>query len=186
MKEILQSIKTSGAFLRPESILPQLPIKRGFKVADLGAGSGYFTVLMAQLVGSEGKIFAIDVLSEALEAIRSRAKLMGVANIETKRANLEIVGSTGLQDDSVDMVLIANILFQSQKKNEILKEAVRLLKAGGFLVLIDWQKDAAFVPKGSSWPLSQQEAQQLGESVNLKLKKEFDAGSYHWGLIFSK
>jgi len=186
MPDTQQSVPGSDTFLRPEAVLIQLPINEGFKVADFGAGSGYFSVLFAQRVGSEGKVFAIDVVSEALEAIRSRARLAGVANIEAKRANLEVPGSTGLNDASLDLVFIANVLFQSQKKEAILKEAVRVLKSGGFLVVIGWHKEQPFVSKEGLWPLSESEARQLAEKLDLKFEKKLDVGAYHWGSIFKK
>ncbi|RJQ13748.1 class I SAM-dependent methyltransferase [Candidatus Parcubacteria bacterium] len=185
MNKDKSEVKPTGAFLRPELVLPQLPLQNGFSVADFGAGSGYFTILMAQRVGPEGKIYAVDVLSEALEAVRSRAKMIGVANIETKRADLEVYGSTGIADGSIDMVLIANVLFQSQKKDEVLKEASRMLKTGGFLVLIDWHKEN-FPYSHGGWPFNEEDAKKFCEKAGMKFDKKIDAGAYHWGLIFKK
>ena len=79
-------------------------------------------------------------MEDKLDSFKARTKAAGLENIETKRANLEILGNTGLGDDTQDMVLLINILFQSNKKSDILKEAKRVLKSGGSAILVEWKK----------------------------------------------
>lgn len=131
-------MRGTGGFINPEKIISQLDIKEGTKVADFGCGHGYFTIPAAKRVGQDGQVFAVDVLEEALDAVRSRSRLENLANIETRRGNLEAVNGSGLPNNSMDFVLLHNVLFQSQKKPEILKETKRVLKSGGTLALADW------------------------------------------------
>jgi ubiquinone/menaquinone biosynthesis C-methylase UbiE len=172
-------------------VLSQLEVKEGQKIADFGCGHGYFTLLLARLVGKTGKVLAIDILAEALDAVRSRAQLESLTNIECFRGNLEANEGSKLQSNEIDGVLLHNILFQSQKKSDILKEAARILKANGFLALIDWlpivseEEKTPFSP-GGGWRISVQEAQQMAEQVGFSLIKKFDAGQYHYGLLFIK
>ena len=176
----------TGGFINPQKVIEQIGLKEGMKVADFGCGHGYFTIPVAKLVGSEGKVYAIDVLLEALEAVRSRAQLEGAANIETVRGNLEIAGGSGLPDNSVDFVLLHNVLFQAQKKSEIIKEAKRVLKLGGIFALVDWQKELAAIGPESGWRLSFDEARALAQEERFVFNRSFDAGQYHFGLIFVK
>jgi ubiquinone/menaquinone biosynthesis C-methylase UbiE len=175
----------TGGFLHPEEIVKQLNIKRWMKVADFGCGSGYFTLPIANRLAHESRVYAIDVLETALESVRSRARLQGLFNIETIRCNLEEPGSTGLSDKSMDFVLLANILFQSSKKVDIIKEAKRVLKEGGEIAIIDWKPDQPMGPaKDFIVPLGA--VKKIVEGEGLKFKRELAVDKYHWGLVFEK
>lgn len=180
----------TGGFMNPESILREIDVKVGNKVADFGSGAGYFTIPLARAVGDEGKVWAIDVLRSALDIIESKAKLERLFNIETIRGNLEMPGGSRLKEKSADIVLLSNILFQSRKHSEILKEAKRVLKDDGRLVIIDWIPERCHLlgpgQPGAGWPLSQELAEKEAEGVGFKLERKFSAGAYHYGLIFKK
>lgn len=180
----------TGGFMNPEKILFEIGIEEGAKVADFGSGAGYFTIPLAQVVGDEGKVWAVDVLRSALEIIESKAKIGRLFNIETVRGNLEMLGGSKLKEKSVDLTLLANILFQSQKHSEILEEAKRVLKVGGKLVIIDWIPEQCHLlgpgQPGAGWPLPQELAQKEAEVVGFKLERKFSPGAYHYGLIFKK
>lgn len=178
-------IKGTGGFLNPEQALSQLDIRPGMTVADFGSGHGYFAIPLAKLVGESGRVMALDVLKEALDSIISRAKLEGLTNIEAIHSNLEKPNGSKLSDRSQDLVLLANILFQSQKKPEIIREAKRALKDSGQLAIIDWLAGAPLAPK-DGWLISKEEARSLAEAEGFKLEKEFEADGRHFGLVFRK
>ncbi|MBU1289690.1 class I SAM-dependent methyltransferase [Patescibacteria group bacterium] len=167
---------------RPEEILKRMGIRDNAQVADFGCGNGYFSVPLAKIV-NQGKVYAVDVVKETLEAVKSKADLEGISNIETIHCNLEVLGSSKLDDNSMDFVLMRNILFQSQKKEEIIKEARRVLKEGGQLVVIEWIASSALAPKGG-WLISKKEARQLAENEGLLFEKELEIDSQHYGLVF--
>jgi len=112
-------MRPRGGFSHPERVVEELHIKKGGRVADFGAGSGYFTLELAQQVGPDGVVTAVDVLPTALEIIKSKAADRGLLNIVYIRANLESKDGSKLAESSQDMVLLANILFQSQKKEAL-------------------------------------------------------------------
>ncbi len=178
--------KGTGGFLHPEKVLGQLGVKEGMRIADFGCGHGYFTIPVAKMVGKEGKVFAVDVLSESLEEVSSRAQLESLLNIETLRGNLEVAGGSKVSSDSVDLVLIHNVLFRSQKKSDIIKEAKRVLKSGGQLELTDWLPEKKAIGPQEGWRISAAETKNLVEAEGLTFKQEFDAGEFHYGLIFTK
>lgn len=181
----------TGGFINPEKILLEIGLREGMTLADFGCGHGYFAVPAGRLIGPEGKIYAVDILNEALEAVMSRAKLEGVTNILTARGNLETAGGSGVKDETTDAVLLHNILFQSTQKPAVLKEAKRVLKSGGILVVIDWLPvsteagNASFGPQ-SGWPIFAEEARKIVETEEFIFSRTMDAGEYHYGLIFNK
>ena len=97
-------------FLKPEQILSQLGVRDQMEVADFGSGHGYFSIPLAKMIPG-GKVYAIDVVKETLEAVKSKSELEKIKNIKTTHANLETLGSSGLNDQSMDLVLLRNILF---------------------------------------------------------------------------
>ena len=176
----------TGGFINPEKVIGQLNVKPGMIVADFGCGHGYFTLPLARAVGPDGRVWAIDVLAEALEAVRSRAQLEGAVNIETARGNLEVAGGSKLPENAMDLVLLHNVLFQSQKKPAIVKEAKRVLKIGGIFILVDWRKDRDSIGPQGGWRLSFDEARSLAQEEGFAFNRVFDVGEYHYGLIFIK
>ena len=184
MKKKISSVGTGG-FLNPEKVIKDFNIKKGMEIADFGCGAGYFTIPIAESVGKNGKVYAFDVLRTALESVRSKARVNGLENIELIRTNLELPNGSGLNNSSVDIVLMANILFQSPKKSAILKEAGRILKKGGRLIVIDWKNDQPMGPP-KKFIVSKDLVKNLAEKKGLKFDREIPAGNRHWGIIFIK
>lgn len=173
-------------FLNPKKVLAFLDIKKRMKAADFGCGSGYFPIALSKAVGESGKVTAIDVLKSALELVMARAKNDRLFNVSVVRANLEISGSSGLSDDSEDMVLLVNILHQSDKKDEILKEAKRVVISGGEIIVIDYYPKSLKIGPQKEQGLDKGSMKKLAEANHLNLIKEFEASDYHWGMIFTK
>ncbi|MFH1769884.1 MAG: methyltransferase domain-containing protein [Parcubacteria group bacterium] len=173
-------------FLDPKKIQAHLGIQSGAKVADFGCGSGEFSLRAASIVGESGIVYAVDVREEALNDIKTKVQAADLENVEIVRANLEVLGSTGFADDSIDVVLVINILFQSKKPGNVIDEARRVLKPRGRLVIIDWHKGA----KGFGPPDENRHDQEAikGEAISkgFETVDEFEAGDFHYGLAFVK
>lgn len=162
-------------------------IKNGQIVGDLGAGgAAYFTLQSAKLVGDQGQVYAVDVLKNVLSSINSKAQSSGLYNVKTVWSNLEIYGAAKIPEASLDHALLVNILFQSKKYPEIIKEAVRLLKPGGQLTIIDWSDMSPNFAPNQALQLDKEEIVNIAQNLSLSLQQEFQAGTYHFGLIFIK
>lgn len=170
-------------FLNPQEVLNNLEIKEDMIAAEFGCGTGLFAIALAKKF-KKGKVYGLDVQEEKLSALKNRAKIEGLSNIETILCDLERPQGSTLQSESLDLVLVPNILFQAEDKNAIIEEAKRVVKKGGEILIIDWLKKVPFGPKEGL--ISPEEVKKIAKEVGLKLKKEFSANAYHYGLIFKK
>jgi len=171
------------SFLEPEKIIKQIPLQEGFLAADFGSGAGGFTIPLAKKI-FKGLVYAFDIQEEPLSALRGNAHNQGVSNIKTGKCDLEDPDATGIPDNSLDAVLIVNILFQIEHDDAVIKEAARITKPGGMIIIVDWKKDVPFGPDTKR--ISLDEVRDIARRLDLKLKQEIDAGTYHWGAIFEK
>lgn len=176
----------SGGFMNPEVIVESFGLQPGVKVADFGSGAGYFTILIAKKIGEGGLVTAVDILESALETVRAKAAVGGLNNLQTVRADLEVLGGSGLADNSQDIVLLANILFQSNKRSEIVQEAKRILTPSGNLIFIDWKKGSGGLGPPEANRVDAQEIKSVFENQGLVFVREIDAGAFHYGLVYKK
>lgn len=192
MQSILTSTHTvekpagTGGFFSPDIVVAEFGIEKGMRIADFGSGAGYFTISLAEKTGPEGKVYALDILENPLDSVRAKAQVYGLDNIEAIRTNLELLGGSSLPNESQDAVLMANILFQSNKRADIIKEGKRILKSGSQLIVIDWKKGSGgFGPPDNLRP-DPEEVHQTVEKEGLVFERSFDAGRFHFGLVFRK
>lgn len=182
-------LKISGGniLLDPYFIFEQIGLGAEMKIADLGCGAaGHFVIPAAKIVGEKGIVYAVDLLKSVLEAVKSRARLEGVANVELVWSNLEIYGATKIQPESLDFVLLSNTLWQIKKREEVFREAVRLIKKGGKIAVIEWTMGEAPLGPPPEKRMSKDYVRELAKKHGLSEEKEFKAGSYHYGLVFKK
>lgn len=154
-------------------------------MADFGCGPGFYDIPLGQKVGVNGKIYAFDIRPEALEATRAKVKLFHLFNVEPTRADLEVARGSGLRDMAVDKVLIANILFQAPDQSAVIDEAIRILRPGGSLLVIEWNDNDPLHPSHSS-KVNKEEIKSVILAKGLILAKEFTAGGHHYALVFTK
>ncbi|MFY9462463.1 MAG: methyltransferase domain-containing protein [Candidatus Sungiibacteriota bacterium] len=173
-------------FLHPERTIGRLDVKKGMTVADFGAGSGFFTIALARLVGESGKVYAIDIQKFSLDLIKSKAHIENLLNIETVWADLELPQGSHLPAESVDLVVISNILFQSEKKLEVMREAYRVLKPQGRIAVIEWDETPFAGGPPAEMRIAKRAAQSLLGQAGFILDREFEAGSHHYGLLYRK
>ncbi|MEK7596144.1 MAG: methyltransferase domain-containing protein [Patescibacteria group bacterium] len=173
-------------FVNPENTISHLELRPGMTAADFGCGAGFYTIPLAKAVRSNGKVYAFDIRKEMLEIIRSKTRLENLLNIEAVWADLEISGSTKLRDETTDAVIVSNILFQIDNKQALVKEAVRVLKKGGRLLIVEWGEGAGVGGPLPAQRVRQEEAKRLFEEEKLIFAKEFNAGDHHYGLLFKK
>lgn len=180
-------LSLGGNELINADVFDKVGLEKGMNVGDLGCGNlGFFSMPAAEIVGKEGTVYAVDILKSVLKVVGQLARQKGFKNLKTVWSNLEIVGATKIPAESLDVAFLVNILFQSQKDDLVIKEAFRLVKPGGKLMVIDWLKvDTPFGPPMND-RTNKAEIKNFAESAGFNLIEEFPAGPYHYGLIFMK
>lgn len=183
----MPNITGGNVLLDVNFILNKVQVSDSMKVADLGCGaSGHFVFPAAKIVGKRGVIYAVDILKTILETIDRRIKQENLENVKTIWSNLEIFGATKIEVGSLDIAMLNNTLYQSHKRAEILRETIRMLKKGGKLIVVEWKSIAS--PIGP--PIEERVKIDLlragAQKLGLKIEDEFEAGQYHYGIIFNK
>ncbi len=119
----------------PEKLISWMGVERGMKVADIGCGPGYLAIPLARSVGNDGRVYAIDVDEKAAEYLEESVKRLGLRNVEVRVAAAESLD--GLPDDHVDLSIMLHSLHHFSDKEKALREAYRITKPGGRLVIIE-------------------------------------------------
>lgn len=124
-------------FAKRNEIVAALRLRPGMAVADVGAGTGLFTRLIAEKVGPAGKVYAVDIAPTFVEHIAREAKKHGHNHVVTV---LSTQDSTGLPEQSVDLVFLSDVYHHLEKPDKVLASIRRALRAGGNLVVIDFDR----------------------------------------------
>ncbi len=131
-------------WLPPDDVLGRLPLKKGITVADIGTGTGYFAIPIAQKIGGQGIVYAVDLQQEMLSLLRTKlSALPGPVNVKP------VLGDalhTTLASGSCDIVFMSNLWHELDDYPEVLKETARILRPGGSLAILDWSPDFAPPP----------------------------------------
>lgn len=174
------------AFLDPQNNIQQFELGEGMIVADLGAGSGFYTIASARAVGSEGRVYAVDVQKDFLDRIKTSANVENLFNIEVIWGDIEKIGGTKLAEMSVDAVIISNTLFQVEDKDNFLTEVNRILRPKGKVLVIDWSDSFSGMGPHPESVITEAQAEELFKNKGFQVEKQISAGDNHYGIIFRK
>lgn len=125
------------AWQKPHEVLTALGLRPGDVVADIGAGSGYFTLRFAHHVGATGKAYAVDVSPDMIETVATRAKAGGLTNVATVHAAPD---DPKLAPQSLDVIFICDTWHHIEARPAYLTKIRAALKPGGRFVIVDFHK----------------------------------------------
>lgn len=171
-------------FTNPDQNILSLGLKEGMRVADFGAGSGFYSKAASARVGYTGKVYAIEVQKEFVKKLESDLKSWGVSNVECIWGDIEKRGGTKISDHSMDAVIISNVLFQTEDKIGLIDEAKRVLKIGGEVLFIDWSDSSGFMSPKKELVVTKDTARELFEKRGFKFVKNISINEHHYGIIF--
>jgi ubiquinone/menaquinone biosynthesis C-methylase UbiE len=170
---------------QPDRVMSDLGMKPGTRVADIGSGDGYFTLRLARAVGQQGLVYAVDIDARALAALKKQADQQLLTNVTVV---VSASTDTGLPSECVDAVLICDVLHEvpDAQRLPLVQSAVRALRPGGFLYLIDYRKsrDVKFDPYEKLIP--RDDLVRICTDAGLRLDAEFHYLKYQVFLRFQK
>jgi ubiquinone/menaquinone biosynthesis C-methylase UbiE len=166
---------TRRSWYSPEAVFHNL--RSGMVFLDIGCGEGFFSILAAKKVGENGKVFAVDIDSSAIEKLKQKAEVEGLKNI---------VAKVGKAEDTVFCTGCADFIFYSMDLHDfsdpvkVLKNAKQMIKANGQLIDLDWKKlDMPFGPPAAI-RFSEEKASGLLCSAGFTIVDVRNIGPYHY------
>lgn len=167
---------------RTDLLIERLPLQPDDMVADIGAGTGYFSIPMAKRV-PDGKVFAVDIQQEMLDIIEARKRDGAPDNIETV---LGTVASPGLPSNGVDLILIVDAYHEFSHPYEMGRAMAQALKPGGTLILIEYRAEDPGVPIKPLHKMSEQQAIDEMRAIGLQHVRTEDFLPQQHFLVFEK
>jgi len=169
-------------YQKPHEVLMALSLKPGETVADIGSGSGYFTLRLAAHVGDTGRVFAVDIDPEMIRFLNRRIRDAGVRNVQTILAE---PADPLLPGASVDRFVIVDTWHHIEKPLDYLALMRRMLKPGGQVVMIDFQKKELPLGPPMAMKIAREDLVRQMEANGFHLVKEHTFLPYQYFLVFS-
>jgi len=171
-------------FFSPPDIFRALGIDRSIRdLAEFGCGYGTFTLPAAEVIS--GTLYAIEIDPLLVSLVKDKIKNQGIQNVVCVKRDFLSEG-TGLVNDSVDYVMMFNIL-HDERPDQILREAYRIVKPGGKIGIIHWNYDQS-TPRGPPMEIRTKPGQcrKWAEEAGFRHVAICDLKPYHYGFVFSK
>ncbi|MBA2117576.1 class I SAM-dependent methyltransferase [Bremerella alba] len=192
-REIAQTMHYNGApWLIRESrqreedcqkMLENLGVKPGMTICDMGCGNGFYSLKLAEMVGENGKILAVDIQSEMLRLLKARAEEEGIENIELILGELN---SPKLPVGKVDLILCVDVYHEFSHPVEMLAGMRQSLKPDGKIVLLEFRMEDPNVPIKLLHKMSKKQMILEYQANGFQLAKQFDGLPWQHMMFFEK
>jgi len=170
------------AYQKPHEVVMALGLKEGETIADIGAGSGYFAFRFSRHVGENGRVYAVDINPEMIVYMNRRIRDMKVKNMVTV---LSAPDDPLLMDGSIDRFFICETWHHIQNQTQYLVLIMKMLKPGGQVVMIDFQKRDLPVGPPNEMKIAREDVIKQLQAAGFQLEKENSFLPYHYFLVFS-
>jgi predicted methyltransferase/mono/diheme cytochrome c family protein len=167
---------------KPELLMRALEIRRGATVADIGSGTGYFTWRLAEQVGPQGKVYAVDVQQSMLDLTKAAVAQHKLANVEYVLAT---DSSPRLPERSVDLVFIAYAYHEFGDPDAMMAGIRRALKPGGRVVVLEYAKESRIAPASPLHKMSFEEIRREIEPMGFVIDQLLDFLPVQHGVVFT-
>lgn len=164
----------------PETILRFVPFHKIRKAADIGCGKGMMTEALLSRISAHGEVLALDLDAAKLEALRKNLSHPALMLLQSDASFVP------LRDNSLDLVVMAFVLHEAARKKPLLQEAIRILKPGGYFLIVEWQKQA---PGGTAYRtdrIGKADLMRMLENQPLQIKVNLDSNNKQTYIIVAK
>ncbi len=158
-------------------LIKSLDLKPGMVVADIGAGSGVISILMAEKILPDGSVMAVDVQQEMLDRLRENTKRMKITNIEPVKGTQQ---TTSLKPASVDLAIMVDVYHELEFPYEMLLDISKSLKPGGRVAFVEYRKEDPDVPIKLVHKMSEEQVKKEASLPEFGLKWTKTIGALPW------
>ena len=169
------------AYQKPQEVMGALGLKAGEVIADIGAGSGYFTFRLAHQVGDRGKVYAVDVSSDMIRHINRRIRELKAKNVVSILADPD---DPLLPEASVNRFFFSDSWHHIENQTKYLSLLKKMLKPGGEIIMIDFHKKELPVGPPMQMKIAREDLIKQMESNGFRLMKEHTFLQYQYFLVF--
>lgn len=163
----------------PLEFLKENGVSPGMWIADIGCGPGFFTIPAAEIVGREGRVYAVDLQEEMLAELRRRNPPENVIIVHSSENSIPII----IEDGRCDMALLTFVLHEAEDRVIFLKEVKRLLKPKGRLILLDWEKKVEDKGPPFNERLDKSDAESLIKGAGLEIEEMGSINPSHYKIV---
>jgi arsenite methyltransferase len=171
------------AYQKPHEVVTALDLKEGERIADIGSGSGYFALRFARHVGARGEVLAVDISPDMIVTLNQRVR---DARLENVRAILALPSDPLLAPSSADRIFICDTWHHIDDRPRYLALLKGVLKPGGQVIVVDFQKKQTPVGPPMEMRLSRDEVVAEFRAAGFTLAKEFEFLPYQYFLTFTR
>ena len=166
-------------------MVKSLKLKPGDVVADIGAGSGVISMLIAEQVLPRGRVMAVDIQDEMLQRLERRCKQAGIENIQSVKGSNK---SPNLEPESADLAIMVDVYHEFDFPYEMILEISRAMKPGGRVVLVEYRMEDPTVPIKLVHKMTEEQAKKELEQPEFRLDWTETIGVLPWQhiLVFTK
>jgi len=170
------------AYQKPHEVLTALGLKSGEIIADIGAGSGYFTFRIAHHLGAKGKVFAVDVSPDMIRHINRRIRDLKTTNVVSVLADPD---DPLLAERSINRFFICNVWHHVENPTKHLSMMKKMLRPGGEIVMIDFHKKELPLGPPLEMKIAREDLIKQMETNGFRLSKEHTFLPYQYFLVFA-
>ena len=168
-------------YQKPHEVLKALAIKPGEVIADIGAGSGYFTFRLAHHVGDKGRVYAVDISPDMIRHLNRRIRELKATNVTAILADAD---DPLLADASIDRFFFSDSWHHIENQSKYLSLIKKMLKPGGEIIMIDFHKKELPVGPPMQMKIAREDLIRQMESNGFRLTKEHTFLPYQYFLVF--
>lgn len=169
------------AYQKPHEVLTVLAIEPGEVIADIGAGSGYFTFRLAHHVGDKGKVYAVDISPDMIRHLNRRIRELKAMNVTAILADTD---DPLLADASIDRFFFSDSWHHIENQSKYLSLIKKMLKPGGEIIMIDFHKKELPVGPPMQMKIAREDLIRQMESNGFRHTKEHTFLPYQYFLEF--
>ena len=179
--------RSSKEILDSNRVLSTIGLKKGDIFLDAGCGDGYMSIAASKIVGDEGKVYAVDVWEESINAFKEKIESENIKNIEASVA--DITQKIPVDDESIDILYMGNVLHGFVENNEVesvKKEIQSENKQGGLFAVDEFKKQESTHGPPLHVRITPEEVEEIVKNYGFASNKAEEVGTYHYAIILTK